>query len=117
MPDFPNAWCNTCKKFQEFWQTELRGEDTPGQFKRRDITCTVCRSILLTVYEQEVKLAPVTAKAFTHAFCDQCKKIQQVRRGGHGEDTSGESGDIACAVCGWILLTVYSRSEHRSTLR
>jgi hypothetical protein len=111
MPEtFPNAWCNTCKKFQEFWQVEVQGPEIDGQLKLEDIACAVCWATLLTVYTQKVKLAPSKTETFIHALCDQCDRIQEVDRGELNDEHRPAKllgGNIYCAVCGYIMLTVY----------
>lgn len=48
--DFTHTYCDLCEKIQPVIREALEGEDTTGQFAGGDIVCTVCRSILLTVY-------------------------------------------------------------------
>jgi hypothetical protein len=48
--DFTHAYCNLCKTIQLVTRESLEGEDSSESFKGGDILCTVCQSILLTVY-------------------------------------------------------------------
>lgn len=46
----------------------------------------------------------------THAWCDNCHAIQEVRiEIMENVDTTGSylGGDIVCKVCAWIVATVY----------
>ena len=59
--DFTHAYCDLCEKIQEVLREELWGEDTTGQFGGGDIVCTVCGSVLLTVFvPKEPALLPKT---------------------------------------------------------
>jgi len=51
---------------------------------------------------------------FTHAYCDNCKKITKCRVDDmFYEDISGKyiGGDIYCAECAYILATVYRSND------
>jgi hypothetical protein len=48
--EFTHAYCALCEEVQEVLIEELLGEDTTGRFGGGDIVCTVCGSVLLTVY-------------------------------------------------------------------
>ena len=57
-------------------------------------------------------------KDFTHAYCKFCKRIQRVERDdiATGDKTDEfVRGDIACAVCGSVLLMVYVRHQRRAS--
>jgi hypothetical protein len=48
----------------------------------------------------------------THAYCDICGAIQPVEVGAlEHPDPSGRfrGADVLCAVCGWIVCTLYER--------
>jgi hypothetical protein len=48
--DFTHAYCDICKKIKLVTRESLEGEDRSGSFKGGDILCSVCQSILLTVF-------------------------------------------------------------------
>jgi hypothetical protein len=50
----------------------------------------------------------------THAYCNFCGAIQPVEVGAlERADASGRfrGGDMLCAVCGWIICTLYKPVE------
>jgi hypothetical protein len=66
--DFTHAYCDLCKKIQPVTTESLEGEDSSESFKG-DILCTVCQSILLTVY--------VPKRGAAGACLSKCGELQR----------------------------------------
>ena len=67
--DFTHAYCNLCKTIQLVTRESLEGEDSSESFKGGDILCTVCQSILLTVY--------VPKRGAAGACLSKCGELQR----------------------------------------